>query len=481
MKVNGKQVLKNGAIAGYVYYKDENKWKWRIIGRNKMKGGATKKELIKVFGNASKKSVRAKATVYSNIEGQYKQYQLMGVTNRGAILNNVTDPVSFNKISLTDPTASEAVAYPTATAATSPKTSRNSQRGEVGEDGGGGGGGGGGGAATSILDRGPPKDNENDGLPIPQIFYNQPFEQLIIKSFLDINRNFSHLLNNKNPFTLMRHICDLHKAYNRRHNNNDQAVYDYLNSDEFIDKYVMEIKNLLTEYNYSQNSLINLVDWVNVSYKFRQAHLNYILSFIHNRPNPRSCLNLFFKDKFGESTKNLKQKWKKTSRIGITKSYDIIFKRKSYVNPGNFPNNILIEIIDMHLTNPNADNKVKGEVDDILIVFTYVYLTIQGYNATIYSNDKFSWLNNSNIHETDYNNDDEPDYSNNHRNSAEAANFQRYHRNSAEAANFRRYHPPDYNNEDYAEAGAYNMNHTDGHGENRRYMPSMRSFSGPVR
>jgi hypothetical protein len=38
MKVKGKRVLKNGSIAGYVYYKGENKWKWRII-KGPLKGG----------------------------------------------------------------------------------------------------------------------------------------------------------------------------------------------------------------------------------------------------------------------------------------------------------------------------------------------------------------------------------------------------------------------------------------------------------
>ena len=38
MKVKNKRTLKNGAIAGYVYYNTEKKWKWRIIGRKKLKG-----------------------------------------------------------------------------------------------------------------------------------------------------------------------------------------------------------------------------------------------------------------------------------------------------------------------------------------------------------------------------------------------------------------------------------------------------------
>jgi hypothetical protein len=39
MRVKGKRVLKNGTIAGYVYYKNEKKWKWRFISGKKMKGG----------------------------------------------------------------------------------------------------------------------------------------------------------------------------------------------------------------------------------------------------------------------------------------------------------------------------------------------------------------------------------------------------------------------------------------------------------
>ena len=32
MKVKNKRILKNGAVAGYVYYSKDNKWKWRIVG-----------------------------------------------------------------------------------------------------------------------------------------------------------------------------------------------------------------------------------------------------------------------------------------------------------------------------------------------------------------------------------------------------------------------------------------------------------------
>ena len=37
MKIKNKKVLKNGRIGGYVYYPEDKKWKWRIIGN--MKGG----------------------------------------------------------------------------------------------------------------------------------------------------------------------------------------------------------------------------------------------------------------------------------------------------------------------------------------------------------------------------------------------------------------------------------------------------------
>lgn len=43
MKVKNKRTLKNGAVAGYVYYKDEKKWKWRIVEGPKS-GGRKKKK-----------------------------------------------------------------------------------------------------------------------------------------------------------------------------------------------------------------------------------------------------------------------------------------------------------------------------------------------------------------------------------------------------------------------------------------------------
>ena len=43
MKVKNKRILKNGAVAGYVYYESEKKWKWRII-KGPLKGGRKKKK-----------------------------------------------------------------------------------------------------------------------------------------------------------------------------------------------------------------------------------------------------------------------------------------------------------------------------------------------------------------------------------------------------------------------------------------------------
>ena len=45
MIIKETRILQNGALAGYVYYNKEKKWKWRIIGRNEKKGGG-KDEII---------------------------------------------------------------------------------------------------------------------------------------------------------------------------------------------------------------------------------------------------------------------------------------------------------------------------------------------------------------------------------------------------------------------------------------------------
>ena len=50
-KIKGKKILKNGAVAGYVYYSKERKWKWRIISGPKRKRGGTNEK------NMRKKSI----------------------------------------------------------------------------------------------------------------------------------------------------------------------------------------------------------------------------------------------------------------------------------------------------------------------------------------------------------------------------------------------------------------------------------------
>jgi len=49
MRVKEKRILKNGAVAGYVYYSKEKKWKWRIInGSTKQKGGIKVDDHVRV-------------------------------------------------------------------------------------------------------------------------------------------------------------------------------------------------------------------------------------------------------------------------------------------------------------------------------------------------------------------------------------------------------------------------------------------------
>lgn len=77
MKVKQKRVLKNGAVAGYVYYPKDKKWKWRIIGRqnNKKKGGG--KNNI-----ASLKTVAGKNKIPRNIMGSLGSMLGLNTRNR---------------------------------------------------------------------------------------------------------------------------------------------------------------------------------------------------------------------------------------------------------------------------------------------------------------------------------------------------------------------------------------------------------------
>jgi phage pi2 protein 07 len=55
MKVRDKRILKNGTVAGYVYYPKEKKWKWRFLpstmtgGRKKKKFKGKKNSRIKIY------------------------------------------------------------------------------------------------------------------------------------------------------------------------------------------------------------------------------------------------------------------------------------------------------------------------------------------------------------------------------------------------------------------------------------------------
>ena len=55
MRIKGKKVLKNGAVAGYVYYNKQKKWKWRIISGPKKKKGGTQRQ---VFNNMLNKIIK---------------------------------------------------------------------------------------------------------------------------------------------------------------------------------------------------------------------------------------------------------------------------------------------------------------------------------------------------------------------------------------------------------------------------------------
>ena len=69
MRIKNKRVLKNGAMAGYVYYAKEKKWKWRIFkGPTKKQKGGTK-----IIDIASKCVQQKDANFfYSLFEEKYK-------------------------------------------------------------------------------------------------------------------------------------------------------------------------------------------------------------------------------------------------------------------------------------------------------------------------------------------------------------------------------------------------------------------------
>ena len=47
MRIKNKRVLKNGTVAGYVYYPKEKKWKWRFLSGPSLKTGGKRKKKFK--------------------------------------------------------------------------------------------------------------------------------------------------------------------------------------------------------------------------------------------------------------------------------------------------------------------------------------------------------------------------------------------------------------------------------------------------
>jgi len=77
--IKGKKILKNGAIAGYVYYEKDKKWKWRIIGRINKTGGY-------------KSQIKDNLSLLHNMGFRNKFYQQR--------LNNLERGINKNKIVL---------------------------------------------------------------------------------------------------------------------------------------------------------------------------------------------------------------------------------------------------------------------------------------------------------------------------------------------------------------------------------------------
>jgi len=66
MRIKSKRVLKNGAVAGYVYYSDEKKWKWRIVGHTKSKKGGFRPNFKKVCTTESCKTTQKYERIEKN-------------------------------------------------------------------------------------------------------------------------------------------------------------------------------------------------------------------------------------------------------------------------------------------------------------------------------------------------------------------------------------------------------------------------------
>jgi hypothetical protein len=128
MIIKETRILQNGALAGYVYYNKEKKWKWRIIGRNEKKGGG-KDEIIEelkqkgkydewvkygsLFGYINK---NPRLVEYININGKPERFSLISKSytdSEGSIIIPVFKWVkshSQNSFSIT-PTSGDTIKF----------------------------------------------------------------------------------------------------------------------------------------------------------------------------------------------------------------------------------------------------------------------------------------------------------------------------------------------------------------------------------
>ena len=80
MKIKNQRILKNWAIAGYVYYSKDKKWKWRIFGKNNKKGGEKYSlTLINEFNNTEKFTVDD--LLNPNLDEIVEEYFIKSVPN----------------------------------------------------------------------------------------------------------------------------------------------------------------------------------------------------------------------------------------------------------------------------------------------------------------------------------------------------------------------------------------------------------------
>jgi hypothetical protein len=94
MRIKDTRILQNGALAGYVYYSKEKKWKWRIIGRNEKKGGQEKKiiEELKKKGKYDEWVKSGSYFGYINERPRLYEYENMnGIPRRFSLISKHPD------------------------------------------------------------------------------------------------------------------------------------------------------------------------------------------------------------------------------------------------------------------------------------------------------------------------------------------------------------------------------------------------------